>query len=162
MEFWLDYQNMVARQYNTLQHYYLIILADETLRLWDSTQPLSSVTQVHAHSGEVLACDWSKYDQNLIFTGGVDRTIRCWDLRRPSLPVATLSGHTQAVRRIKCDPFQSGKLVSCSYDFTVRVWEMGKPISPLVETIAHHSEFTFGLDLSTLEAGKVKVCMSTC
>ena len=136
--------------------------ADETLRLWDSAHPPNSVTQVHAHTGEVLACDWSKYDPNAIFTGGVDRTIRCWDLRQPSLPVATLSGHTQAVRRIRCDPFQSSRLASCSYDFTVRVWEMGRPISSLVETISHHSEFTFGLDLSALEAGKVRVHVVAC
>ena len=129
--------------------------ADETLCIWDSTHPPNSTTQFHAHDGEVLTCDWSKYDQNLIFTGGVDRTIRCWDLRRPTLPLATLSGHTQAVRRLKCDPFHGGRAVSCSYDFTVRIWDIGSPMAPLLETIQHHSEFTFGLDLSSLEAGKV-------
>ena len=135
---------------------FILFIADEALRVWDSTHPPGSTVQIHAHSGEVLTCDWSKYDQNLIFTGGVDRTIRCWDLRQPSLPVTTLGGHTQAVRRVKCDPFQGGRLASCSYDFTVQLWDIGKPISPLVETVAHHSEFTFGLDLCSLEAGKVK------
>lgn len=137
-------------------HTYMYLPADETLRIWDSTQPPNSTAQIHAHSGEILTCDWSKYDQNLIFTGGVDRTIRCWDLRQPSLPRATFSGHTQAVRRLKCDPFHGGRVVSCSYDFTVRVWDIHRPVSPLVETVAHHSEFTFGLDLSALEAGKVR------
>ena len=32
----------------------------------------------------------------------------------------------------------------------------GDQPTPLVETISHHSEFTFGLDLSSLEAGKVE------
>ena len=131
--------------------------ADETLRIWDSSGPPNSTAQIHAHNGEVLTCDWSKYDPNLICTGGVDRTVRCWDLRQSSFPLATLEGHTQAVKRVKCDPFKSGRLASCSYDFTVRLWEIGKPATPLLETIAHHSEFTFGLDLSALEEGKVSV-----
>lgn len=138
-----------------LPHTFASVASDETLRIWDSTHPPNSKMQLHAHSGEILTCDWSKYDQNLLFTGGVDRTIRCWDLRQPSLPVATLSGHTQAVRRLKCDPFHGSVLASASYDFSVRVWDVGKPVSPLVETIAHHTEFTFGLDFSSLEAGKV-------
>lgn len=125
------------------------------LRVWDSTQPPNSTTQIHAHNGEVLTCAWSKYDPHTLFTGGVDRTVRCWDLRQPSLPLLTLSGHTQAVRRLKCDPFHGGRVVSCSYDFTVRVWDIKRPLSPLLETIRHHSEFTFGLDLCALEAGKV-------
>lgn len=126
--------------------------------MWDSSQPpeTSCSARVQAHNGEVLACEWSKYDQNILFTGGVDRTLRCWDLRRLSCPVATLEGHTQALRRIRCDPFQGGRVASCSYDFTVRFWDVGRPpAQQLVQTIAHHSEFTFGLDLCPLEAGKV-------
>lgn len=36
-----------------------------------------------------------------------------------------------------------------------RLWDVGQPVTPLVETIAHHSEFTFGLDFSPLAPGKV-------
>lgn len=36
-----------------------------------------------------------------------------------------------------------------------RLWDIGQPVTPLVETIAHHSEFTFGLDFSPLAPGKV-------
>ena len=36
-----------------------------------------------------------------------------------------------------------------------RLWDIGRPIVPLVETVSHHSEFTFGLDFSTLAPGKV-------
>lgn len=39
------------------------VSGDETLRLWDSAHPPHSTASVHAHSGEVLSCDWSKYDQ---------------------------------------------------------------------------------------------------
>lgn len=126
--------------------------------MWDSSQPPgnSCIARMQVHSGEVLACDWSKYDENVLFTGGVDRTLRCWDLRRLSLPVFTLEGHTQALRRIKCDPFRGERIASCSYDFTVRFWDVGRPpAQQLLHTVAHHSEFIFGLDLCALEAGKV-------
>lgn len=92
----------------------------------------------------------------MLFTGGVDRTLRCWDLRQLTMPVATLEGHGQAVRRVKCDPFVGERVASCSYDFTVRFWDVRRPAGQqLVQTVAHHSEFTFGLDLCSLEAGKV-------
>ena len=52
-----------------------LLLGDRMLRLWDSAQPRSTAC-VGAHSGEILACDWSKYDQNVIFTAGVDTTIK--------------------------------------------------------------------------------------
>ena len=126
--------------------------------MWDSTQPPASscTSRVHAHAGEVLTCDWSKYDPNILFTGGVDRTLRSWDLRRLSLPLATLEGHTQAVRRVRCDPFAGDRVASCSYDFSVRWWDISRPAGQqLTQTLTHHSEFTFGLDLCSLEAGKV-------
>ena len=122
--------------------------------MWDLNQPHPTAT-CHAHSGELLSCDWSKYDPNILFTGGVDASIQMWDIRQLSSPILRMVGHTQAVRRVKSDPFHGNIVLSCSYDFTVRVWDIGKPSSPLMETIRHHTEFTFGLDLSALEQGRV-------
>ena len=130
-------------------------LGDGTLRLWDLTTPPHSTAAVHCHAGELLTCDWSKYDQNVLFTAGVDANVRLWDIRRLSAPVMTMGGHTQAIRRIKCDPFRGNIVASCSYDFTVRIWDVNRQGSPLVETVSHHTEFTFGLDICSLTAGKV-------
>ena len=69
--------------------------------------------------------------------------------------MANLIGHTQTVRRVKCDPFHANIVASCSYDFTVRVWDVGQLMSPLMETIGHHGEFALGLDICSLEEGKV-------
>lgn len=132
-------------------------LGDETLRLWDTTHPPHSVSFVHAHKGEILSCDWSKYDQHTIFTAGVDATIRCWDIRRLACPLENFMGHTQTIRRVKCDPFHANIVASCSYDFSVRVWDVAQPMSPLMEIITHHREFTFGLDICSLEEGKVSM-----
>ena len=82
--------------------------------------------------------------------------MRLWDIRQLSAPVMVMGGHTQAVRRLKCDPFQGNIVTTCSYDFTVRIWDISQQGSPpLLETVSHHTEFTFGLDLCSLTPGKV-------
>ena len=133
------------------------MLGDGTLRLWDSTTPPHCTAFTHCQAGELLTCDWSKYDQNLLFTAGVDANIRLWDIRQLSAPVMVMRGHTQAIRRLKCDPFCGNIVATSSYDFTVRIWDIGKVQSslPLLETVSHHSEFAFGLDICSLAPGKV-------
>lgn len=42
---------------------------------------------LRAHDAEVLSCDWCKYDQNILATGGSDGLIRGWDLRNMTSPV---------------------------------------------------------------------------
>lgn len=147
---------------------YICTLGDGTFRLWDSTTPPHSTTFTHCQAGELLTCDWSKYDPNHLFTAGVDTNVRLWDIRQLSAPVLVMGGHTQAVRRLKCDPFQGNIVATCSYDFTVRIWDIGRVQSstpPLLETVSHHSEFAFGLDLCSLTPGKVSSmeleCIST-
>jgi WD40 repeat protein len=46
-----------------------------------------SPQSILAHDYEVLSCDWSKYDDNLVVTGSVDKTVRGIDLRagRPGM-----------------------------------------------------------------------------
>ena len=58
--------------------------ADGTIRVWDSSQQ-SGASAVcvcgggggSGGRGEVLACDWSKYDHHTIVTAGVDTVLRC-------------------------------------------------------------------------------------
>lgn len=40
--------------------------------------------------GEVLSCDWNKYNQNLVVTSSTDCNIYGWDLRQPSQSVFVL------------------------------------------------------------------------
>lgn len=63
---------------------------DRTLCVWNSLKPGHPVVKLAAHATEVLACDWSKYDRNLIATGGVDGRIRGWDLRSTAAPLFEL------------------------------------------------------------------------
>lgn len=56
-----------------------VYTADGSVRVWDSTQPAhtSAVCINSSGGGEVLACDWSKYDHHNIVSTGVDAVIRC-------------------------------------------------------------------------------------
>ena len=38
-------------------------LGDQMLCLWDLAKPVQLVSQVNAHQSEILACDWSKYEE---------------------------------------------------------------------------------------------------
>lgn len=49
---------------------------DQTLRVWD-TRSGKNVKKIHAHTKEVLTCDFNKYE-NFIATGSTDGTIRLW------------------------------------------------------------------------------------
>jgi hypothetical protein len=44
-------------------------------QIWDY-RGVASAQTVAAHDYEILSCDWSKYDDNLIITGSVDKTVR--------------------------------------------------------------------------------------
>ena len=38
-------------------------LGDQMLCLWDLAKPAHPVSQINAHQSEILACDWSKYEE---------------------------------------------------------------------------------------------------
>jgi hypothetical protein len=46
-----------------------------------------------------MFADWSKYDENVLATAGVDKTISLWDMRNPGAPLMQLVSHNYAVRR---------------------------------------------------------------
>ncbi|XP_065908344.1 peroxisomal targeting signal 2 receptor-like [Dysidea avara] len=129
---------------------------DQMLCLWDLSKPAHPVSQVNVHQSEVLTCDWSKYDQFKLCTGAVDGCIRGWDIRHINQPLFNIHAHSKAIRNIKCDPHSSNAVASCSYDFTVRLWDM-RHNNP-IENVAHHTEFTFGLDISLHEKGTMVDC----
>ncbi|XP_041354220.1 peroxisomal targeting signal 2 receptor-like [Gigantopelta aegis] len=129
---------------------------DCTLRLWDARGGQFPTTVIPAHDGEILTCDWCKYDQNLLFSGSVDGLIRGWDLRDTTKPVCELKGHQYAVRRIRTSPFVKTMLASCSYDFTVRIWDFSRPEA--LEVVSHHTEFVYGLDFNIHVPGQLADC----
>lgn len=106
---------------------------------------------------QVLCCDWSQHDQNIIATGGSDGLIRGWDLRNLSTPFFELDDCECAVRRVKFSPFDSNILASVSYDHAARIWNWQQDCEA-IETIIDHTEFNYGLDWNRLVPNQLADC----
>lgn len=132
------------------------VSGDGYLKLWN-TQGDRSTSAVLAHEGEVLTVDWCKYDFNIMATGGSDGLIRGWDIRNFNSPIFELKGCEYAVRRLQFSPFAHSTIASVSYDFTTRIWDY-KQNEEALETIRHHSEFTYGLDWNILRRNQLADC----
>lgn len=129
---------------------------DETIIIWNSNTP-NPVQVIPGGSGEILTCDWTKYDQNILISGSTNNQIRVWDLRNTQQPIHILNGHQYAVRRLKCSPHNQSVLASVSYDMTVRTWDYVKSDRPQ-ETIQHHTEFVVGLDFNLHQPSEIADC----
>jgi len=51
---------------------------DRTVKVWDLNAPQTAVTTIPAHTNEVLALDWNKYNEFQLVSGSVDTTIKIW------------------------------------------------------------------------------------
>ena len=72
------------------------------------------------HVGDVLTHDVSKFDANVLVTGGASRSILCWDLRNCRRPVDVLNGHSHPVKTIVTSFHRPEEFCSTSFDFSVR------------------------------------------
>jgi len=127
---------------------------DGQLGIWNINQGNLPLMLIRASAAEVLSCDWNKYDEFTVVTGGTDSIIRGWDTRNVSSPKFELFGHTAAVRRVRFSPHFDNVLFSCSYDFTTKKWTLGSE-KPDSNTISQHSEFVYGLDVSVEGADRL-------
>lgn len=148
---------------------FLSCAADGSVRVWDASLPPSlppamglggggmeggMVQVVRAHEGEVLTADWDKYNEWVVYSGGVDRSVKIWDLRQPSLPLSFLHGHGFAVRRLKASPHQGELIGSVSYDMSFRLWGAARE----VWRCEYHTEFVQGLDFDLFMPGRIATC----
>ena len=78
-------------------------------------------------------------------------------MRNLNVPAFQLHGCEYAVRRIQFSPFALSSLASVSYDSTTRIWDF-KRSTESIETIRHHSEFTYGLDWNRLRTNQLADC----
>lgn len=106
---------------------------------------------------QVLTCDWSNHDENIIATGGSDNLIRGWDIRCMATPLFELYGCSCAVRRVAFSPYDSNILASASYDSATRIWNWQQTCKP-IETISHHTEFNYGLTWNRLIQNQLADC----
>lgn len=81
--------------------------------------------QVHSHSSEGYALDWSPVVQGQLASGDCRSKIHIWT---PSpggkwQVGANLKGHTSSVEDIQWSPSEPTVFASCSVDKTIRVWD---------------------------------------
>lgn len=133
------------------------VSGDGMLKIWDILCYDLPIASIKAHEGEVLTVDWCKHDSNVLATGASDGLIRIWDLRNFGIPIAELKGNEFAVRKVQFSPHNLSVLASVGYDFTTRIWDF-KKTNEAMETIKHHSEFTYGLDWNRRRPNQLADC----
>lgn len=103
------------------------------------------MTVKDADNAELLSCDWSNGDANVVVTGSSDGCIRGFDIRKMTKPAFELFGCESAVRRVQFshDIESPYKLAASSFDHSTRVWNAIKDAEP-IETFYNHSEFSYG------------------
>lgn len=134
--------------------------ADSTLRVW-SVRDLKPSLTIKASFGEVLSCDWNKFNEFIITTSDTNGLINVWDIRSPNNPLVTLFGHSKAIKKVKFSPFRESIIGSVSYDMSTRLWDtMSNTLShtqtlsnnllnnSLLYTSQQHTEFVYGFDFN--------------
>lgn len=120
------------------------VSCDSTLKLWDTNCTSRSIMTVKdADSAELLSCDWSNCDANVVVTGSSDGLIKGFDIRKMTKAVFELYGCDSAVRRVQCSYDSPYRLAASSFDNSTRVWNAIESVEP-VETFYNHSEFAYG------------------
>lgn len=134
------------------------VSCDGTLKLWDIGCPSRSIMTVRdADNAELLSCDWSNLDPNMIVTGGSDGFIHGFDIRKMTKAVFELDGCESAVRRVQCAYDAPYRVAATSFDHSTRVWNAQESSEP-TETFFNHSEFTYGLDWSPFNRNLLVDC----
>ena len=85
----------------------------------------SAPKQLHRHSTEGYALDWSSHVPGQLASGDCNSNIHVW---QPT-PAAkwTISapyqGHTQSIEDLQWSPTEASVFASCSVDHTIRIWD---------------------------------------
>lgn len=96
------------------------VSADGYLKIWNMFNKDRPIASLKSHDGEILTCDWCKFDQNILATGSSDGLIRGYDIRHFGVPMFELKGCDYAVRKIQFSPFDISTIASVGYDFYTR------------------------------------------
>lgn len=94
--------------------------SDGLLKLW-STNETSPVREVQISTGEVMSCDWSTCDDNLIVTGDSEGVIKVHDIRYLLDPLSEI--HTEggvALKKILFSPTTRDHIACAGYDGVTR------------------------------------------
>ncbi|KAL1491057.1 hypothetical protein ABEB36_011710 [Hypothenemus hampei] len=128
---------------------------DCTCCLWDIATA-ECIASFRAHDSEVLSCDWSKFNANLVATSGSDGLIRCWDIRNFRQPTFQIKGSSKAVKEISFSPHFPNILASGSCDFLTKIWD-ARHLEP-IQVFNGHSNFVYDVDWCWYDVGQLVDC----
>ena len=98
---------------------------DQTVRVWDLTDPATEPLLLSGHIGSVNSVAFS-LDGQQIASGSGDQTVRVWNLATPAAEPILLSTHSGSVWSVAFSP-DGQQIASGSSDDTVRVWDLANP-----------------------------------
>ncbi len=128
--------------------------ADQTIRLWDLSDPTAEPKVLPGHEDVVRSVAFSP-DGLTLASGGYDRTIRLWDLRDPVTEPTVLRGHEDLVLSVAFSP-DGNTLASGGYDQTIRLWDLSDPAAEPKVLRGHEKRVlsvAFSPDGNTLASG---------
>jgi ribosome assembly protein RRB1 len=98
--------------------------------------------QVHAHSSEGFAMDWSSVTAGRFASGDCRARIHIWEPTNAGkwLVGGALKGHEGSVEDLQWSPTEGTVFASCSVDKTIRVWDTRDTSRPMLTVLAHDKD----------------------
>ena len=93
------------------------------------------------HKYPVVAVEFDRLNEHLLYTGGVDNDVLVWDMRNSDEPVSRLLGHSDTITGLAVSP-DGTKLLSASVDNICKVWDI-KPFSALQDRLVANLHGSF-------------------
>jgi WD40 repeat protein len=109
---------------------------DGTVRVWDHTSGMESMTPLQGHKDLVFSVCFSP-DGTRIISGSKDRTIRIWDVHRREQNQPPLHGHTGSILSVASAP-DGRRILSGSEDMTIRLWDVETSTQSLLPLQGHN------------------------
>ncbi|KAG1679165.1 hypothetical protein FOA52_000521 [Chlamydomonas sp. UWO 241] len=95
--------------------------------------------QMHAHSTEGYAMDWSSVKAGRFASGDCNKKIHVWEPQDGGRWAVSgaFSGHESSVEDLQWSPSEDTVFASCSADKTVRVWDTREKAKAMITVQAH-------------------------
>lgn len=153
---------------------------DGCLKLWSTNEP-TPVRKIQMSSGELLCCDWSKCDENLIILCDSDGTIKVQDIRSLTEPLIEINiDDGVALKRVAFSTLAKDYVASVGYDgvtryesffysfgtktyiflsklFSYRIWNLNDTNEPLY-SYCNHVDCATGVDWDPFHFSRLADC----
>lgn len=121
-----------------------VLIFNKLLHQVDNNITKGPSANLIGHSAEGYGLAWSKFDENILFSGSNDSLICVWDINSSNInaknfdvsPIFTFNDHEDIVEDICSSPNDKDIFYSVSDDKTLRVWDLREKKS-VITVIAH-------------------------